>query len=105
MHSQGGRVGIFHEEMIQEKGLTEQVKFGERKAAIRVKAKGKALDLWKKGRSRQITEFLPLCHSRNMDFFKAFQVRSDSHFRKITLKDDRWIRRGKIKARVSFVTT
>ena len=40
-----------------------------------------------------------------MDFFKAFQVRSDSHFRKITLKDDRWIRRGKIKARVSYITT
>lgn len=25
MHSEAGRVGIFHEEMIQKKGLTEQV--------------------------------------------------------------------------------
>lgn len=58
----------------------------------------------KKGEATK-SEFLPLCHSRSMDSFKAFQVRSDSHFRKITLKDDRWIRIGKIKARVSYVTT
>lgn len=37
-----GRVGIFHEEMIQKKGLAEQVNFGELKAVIWVEAKGKA---------------------------------------------------------------
>ena len=57
-----GRVGIFHEEMIQKKGLAEQVNFGELKAVIWVEAKGKATGSLEKGRSHQIRipSFMPL---------------------------------------------
>ena len=63
MHSQGGRVGIFHERMIQEIGLTEQVKFGELKAAIWVKAKGKATESLEKREeppNQRVPSFMPL---------------------------------------------
>ena len=71
MHSEGGRVGIFHEEMIQKKGLTEQVWRTESSDIGGSKRKSNWIFV-KKGEATK-SEFLPLCHSRSMDSFKTFQ--------------------------------